>query len=212
LDNTLRSLSRAAAGDLDAHGAELRARLRAGQLDEARLRVAGELGDVAAAELVRVEAVELPAEPREWIREAERWGWPSVVRGVIAAARVGLPTPSTQDRLAAARVEEALARLQVAEAWCDEPTSELAEAAWDAAGAEPTWTGWNVLAVPVYAAQMPFLAEREGETLAGEGAQRNLAAISLRTLVETGSDPQALCQAMHESLLAWALTPVLSGS
>lgn len=205
VDDTLRTLARSAHHEPEARAAELRARLRAGRLELARLAVAAELGDTDAVAVTGVPPLALPDDLRAWLRLAERWGWPLVIRALVAAVESALPR--ARDPLGEARLEEARARLRAALAWCESPSRRRAEEAFAAAGPEPLWSGWNVLAAPVYAGQMPLLAEREGDTQAGAAALRNLAGITLRTLVETGAPEEALRVTMRQALQGWATRP-----
>lgn len=206
VDDTLRTLARAARGDLTARGAELRALLRARRLDVRRLEVAAELGDGASATVVDASAVEWPVAARRWVQSAERWGWPVVVRAVVGAVREALPEPGG-DPLAGARLDDAVARLDAVESWCDSPTAARAQAASRLAGPEPVWTGWNVLAAPVYAGHLPALVALESQREGVSVRCRSLVGITLRTLLETGADDATLCAAMRATLLRWALTP-----
>ena len=70
-----------------------------------------------------------------------------------------------------------------------------------------SWTGWNVLAAPVYAGHLPALVALESQREGVSVRCRSLVGITLRTLLETGADDATLCAAMRETLLRWALTP-----
>ncbi|MBX3472733.1 MAG: hypothetical protein KF878_38260 [Planctomycetes bacterium] len=95
-DTRLRRLERAASqGDLDARVRLLCERLRAGELDEERARLAAYLGDPAARLLLGARAPELPLirargghelNQRRWITGLRAYGKPWLVRAAVALA------------------------------------------------------------------------------------------------------------------------------
>jgi len=86
VDADLRSLERAAAGgDVDAEARLLQARLRRGDLDPTRLRLAAHLGHPAAVKALGPEAPPPPGD--DWVRALEDWGEEVCLRAALAVVR-----------------------------------------------------------------------------------------------------------------------------
>ncbi|MCO5172530.1 MAG: hypothetical protein M9894_40050 [Planctomycetes bacterium] len=134
-DTRLRRLERAAAqGDLDARVRLLCERLRSGELDEERVRLAAYLGDPAARLLLGPKAPDLPVirargglelNQRRWITGLRAYGKEWLVRAAVAIARARFTAWDRWDE-ADERPRRALA---AAEAWLACPCEAHAEEA-----------------------------------------------------------------------------------
>lgn len=125
-DSVRRDLERRARqGDSTAEAAALVRRLRAGEIDEERLRLASLLGDVAARLVLGREAPAVPVHAHGLARALQPFGPAVVIRATVTAARAMSATadPGMWD-LARAR-----AAIAAAEAWLACPCESHLEAA-----------------------------------------------------------------------------------
>lgn len=202
-DERLRRLEREAASDPMAHTRWLRERLRAGALTEQDLRLAGYLGDVAAADAVG----ERPYPPG--VRDLQArlvglydFGLEVALRAQVALARTFLPQFEA-DRPGDRRPHAAL---EAVEAWiacpCEEHAGPCVLAAEPALAAARTATR---SAASVYAARIAALSATQAFQADTSPLGRRHATQWVEDLREVGLREDALWRAVTEDVLPWVL-------
>ncbi len=87
MDDRVRGFERAAGhGGVEAQARLLWERVRRGELERERLRLAAHVGDPAARMALAADAPPLPADLRACVRGLEAWGMDALVRAALAAA------------------------------------------------------------------------------------------------------------------------------
>jgi hypothetical protein len=190
VDSERRNLERLAAqGDPDAAVAAIVARLRAGEVDEARVRLAALLGDPAARKLLGPLAPPVPANARELARALGASGAETLVRATLVAARAMAATadPRTWN------LSRALAAMKAADDWLRCPCPEHVEAARRVAGEGDVDPSGSELA-PAW-------------VVIGPDGTRLLAAEWALACAASEIDDEPVRWALRRELVPWALGP-----
>lgn len=222
MDDRGRALERqAAAGDPDAEAALLVHRQRTGDLPPGRLELAAHLGHPAALRALDRKARREPQDDLAWMVALEPWGAPVVVRALVSATRVVLPSFEAlapgDDR--PRRALEATLR------WCDAPGPTTAQAARatgkEAAAAAQTlgqqarldgewqeddpalYAGFHAAYAANEVTAVAFVAEREQGT-SPVGLVPALAKF-LRVIDRAAAPAATIRERVRAELLGWAL-------